>query len=87
MNLLDFAKLVIDDDLLNKFSCFGYYKEYMETELIQYIDHGQLSLKALNVEFDFDVSVSYCMVSTDTSKLKLTIGTHLHATISPLFKF
>ena len=28
-----------------------------------------LSLKVQNVEFDFDVSVSYCMLSTDTSKL------------------
>ena len=28
-----------------------------------------------NVKFDFDVSVSNCMLSTDTSKLNLTLGT------------
>ena len=28
-----------------------------------------------NVDFDFDVSVSNCMLSTNTSKLNLTLGT------------
>ena len=28
-----------------------------------------------NVEFDFDVSVSNCMLSTDTSKSNSTLGT------------
>ena len=50
-------------------------------------DHGQLSLKVPNAEFDFDVSVSYCMLSTDTSKSKLMISTDLHAIIRPQFKF
>ena len=28
-----------------------------------------------NVEFEFDVSVNNCMLSTDTSKSNLTLGT------------
>ena len=50
-------------------------------------DHGQLSLEVPSAKFDFDVSVSYCMLSTDTSKSKVMIGTHLHAKIRPQFKF
>ena len=30
-----------------------------------------------NVEFDFDVSVSNCMLSTDTMKSNLTLGTFI----------
>ena len=40
-----------------------------------FIGHGQIPLKAPNVKFDFNVSVSNCMLSTDTSKLNLTLGT------------
>ena len=39
------------------------------------------SLKVPNVEFDFNVSVRQCWLSTDTSKLNLTLSTHLHAMI------
>ena len=56
-------------------------------KIAQIKDYGQLSLKVPNVEFDFDVSVSNCMLSTYTSKSKSTIGTHLHTIIRPLLKF
>ena len=42
---------------------------------------GYLSLKVPNVKFDFDVSVSHCLLSTHTSKLNSTLGTHFHAMI------
>ena len=35
---------------------------------IKIIGPKHISLEVLNVEFDFDVSVCYCMLSTDTSK-------------------
>ena len=41
-----------------------------------------LPLKVPDVEFDFDVSVRPCLLSTHTTKLNLTLGTHLHAMIS-----
>ena len=50
-------------------------------------DRGQLSLKVPNFKLDFDVSLSNCMLSTDESKLKSTIDTHLQAIKRPQFKF
>ena len=43
--------------------------------------YGHISLKVPNVEFDFDVSVRHCLLSTHTAKLNLTLGSHLHAMI------
>ena len=40
--------------------------------------HGQIPLKVLNVEFDFDVHVRYFMLSTDTDTSKIQ-HTYLHA--------
>ena len=37
--------------------------------------------------FYFNVSVSYCMLSTDTPESKLMLGTHVLAIIRPQFKF
>ena len=34
-----------------------------------------------NIEFDFNVSVRHCLLSTYTSKSNLTLATHLHAMI------
>ena len=44
-------------------------------------DHRHTSLKVPKVEFDFGASVRHCLLSTHTSKLNLTLGTHLHAMI------
>ena len=44
-------------------------------------DHRHTSLKVPNVEFNFDVSVRHCLLSTHTSKLNSTLGTHLDAMI------
>ena len=43
--------------------------------------HRHISLKVPKVEFDFDVSVWHCLLSTHTSKSKSILGTHLHAMI------
>ena len=44
-------------------------------------DHRNIWLKVPNVEFDFDVSVWHCLLSTHASKLNSTLGSHLHAMI------
>ena len=43
-----------------------------------FYDHRHISLKVPNVEFDYDVSVRHCLLSTHTLKLYSTLGTHLH---------
>ena len=40
-----------------------------------------LPLKVPNVEFDFDVSVRQCLLSTHASKSNATLGTQLQAMI------
>ena len=45
------------------------------------IPSGHLPLTVPNVKFNFDVSVWHCLLSTPTSKLNSTLGTHLHAII------
>ena len=44
-------------------------------------DHRHISLKIPNVEFNFDVSIRHCQLSTHASKSNSTLGTHLHAMI------
>ena len=46
------------------------------------LDHRHMSLKVPNIEFDLDVSVWHCLLSTHTLKLNSTLGTHLHAMIT-----
>ena len=44
-------------------------------------DHRHISLKVPNVEFNFNVSVRHCLLSTHTLKSNSMFGTHLHAMI------
>ena len=46
------------------------------------LDHRHMSLKVPNVEFNVDVYVWHCLLSTLTLKLNSTLGTHLHAIIT-----
>ena len=52
----------------------------LELKFGNYFGHGQIPLKAPNIEFDFDVSVGSIQMLTDTSKSNLTLDTQLHAT-------
>ena len=54
-----------------------YESLWSQTETDKY-DHRHISLKVPNVEFNFDVSVRHCLLSTHASKSNLTLGTHLH---------
>ena len=49
-----------------------------------YTGPDHLSLKVQNMEFDFDVSVCYCMLSTDTSKLNLRPNNSVQMSIGGL---
>ena len=55
-----------DELVVLAYGCIG----ILIRAIAQIKDYGQLSLKVPNVEFD---AVSYCMLSTDTSKSKSTI--------------
>ena len=57
-----------------------YESLWSQTETDKY-DQRHISLKVPNIEFNFDVSVRHCLLSTHTWKLNLTLGTHLHAMI------
>ena len=44
-------------------------------------DQRHISLRVPYIKFNFNVFVRHCLQSTHTSKLNLTLGTHLHAVI------